>query len=315
MTGVQRVLFRSITADSYYVYEFKGKLNRNTGYAGVVIAAKGTEHYFIGGAFANDGDHDDAEGNQASHIVCYKNEWESGVIDSFGDFFKIPALVEDGFGSWRVIYDGLTVYVQYLAKDGTWAYVGEDGTPASMTLPEGSVVAVGIHNRGGKDSSQRTASIKDAKIISGKAVEAPATFALARTLSVEDAIAALVNKTALNEAKVELAAMGDVAEDDAKAVALKAAIEAMENATTQTEIDNAAATLDEAVKAYVDLSALNYQLAEAEKYIQTNYTAGTWYEFTKALEAAKAVDVTDQAAVDAAAAALDAAIYGLADIS
>ena len=66
----------AITADTYYVYEFSAKLNRNTGYAGVVFAVNGNEHYFAGGAFANDGDHDDAEGNQASHIVLYHGCWD-----------------------------------------------------------------------------------------------------------------------------------------------------------------------------------------------------------------------------------------------
>ena len=309
----------AITADTNYVYEFKAKLNRSTGYAGVVFATKGTEHYFIGGAFANDGDHE-GDAGRFSHVVMYKGQWESPIGNStdnaFGDHYNyIRNSITDGMGTWRIVYEGLTVYVQYLAENGEWTYVGENGERASITLPEGCVVALGAHNRGGNASKQRTITIADATLYAPAVAAAPATFALARTLSVEDAIAALVNKTALNEAKVELAAMGDVAEDDAKAVALKAAIEAMEKATTQAEIDNAAATLDEAVKVYVDLSALNYQLAEAEKHIQTNYTAGTWYEFTKALEAAKAVDVTDQAAVDAAAAALDAAIYGLADIS
>jgi hypothetical protein len=62
----------AITKDSYYVYEFKAKLNRVGGYSGVVFAANGTEHYFAGGAFANDGDHQDAEGNLASHIYLHK---------------------------------------------------------------------------------------------------------------------------------------------------------------------------------------------------------------------------------------------------
>ena len=71
-------------------------------------------------------------------------------------------------------------------------------------LPAGSYVAIGAYNRHGLDR-QRTITIADAALaIEPATVAAPATFALARTLSVEDAIAALVNKTALNEAKVEL---------------------------------------------------------------------------------------------------------------
>ena len=308
----------AITADTNYVYEFKAKLNRDTGYAGVVFATNGTEHYFVGGAFANDGDHSNDAG-QLSHIVMYKGQWESPIGDSkgnaFGDHYDyIKNSITDGMGTWRIVYEGLTVYVQYLAADGEWAYVGHNGERASYTLPEGSVIALGAHNRGGNASKQRTVSIADATLY----VPAAAPVALAAedvVLSVEDALAALVDKTALNNAKVELAAMGDVAEDDAKAVALKAAIAAMEAATTQEELNKAADEYAAKVETIVDLTKLNYQLAQAEQYIQVNYTAGTWYEFAKALEAAKNVDKNDQAAVDAAAAALDAAIYGLADIS
>jgi hypothetical protein len=183
-------------------------------------------------------------------------------------------------GTWRIIYDGLTVYVQYLAANGEWTYVGHNGERASYTLPEGSVIAIGAHNRGGQGSSQRTIAIASAKITSGKAVEeAPATFALARTLSIEDALAALVDYTALNNAKVELAAMGDVAEDDAKAVALKDAITAMEAATTQEDLDKAAADYAAKVETIVDLSKLNYQLAQAEKFDRYGYTAATWADF------------------------------------
>ena len=157
----------AITADSYYVYELKAKLNRDTGYAGFVIAANGTEHYFAGGAFANDGDHDNADGTRASHIVLYKGEWDQPLDDDgdFGDHFPVPTAVKDGYGSWRVIYEGLTVKVQYVAKDGNWTYVTNDnGSVASTVLPEGFFVAVGAHNRGGDVNKQRTINIKDAVI-------------------------------------------------------------------------------------------------------------------------------------------------------
>ena len=150
----------AITADSYYVYEFRAKLNRSTGYAGVVFAANGTEHYFVGSAFANDGDHK-INDVRASHSQIFKNEWSGNLNDEFGDHTKVPVLVEEGYGHWRVIYDGLTVYVQYVDAEGNWAYVGGE-EPASVVLPEGFYVAFGAHNRGGKTGSERTINIKDA---------------------------------------------------------------------------------------------------------------------------------------------------------
>jgi hypothetical protein len=89
----------------------------------------------------------------------------------------------------------------------------------------------------------------------------------------------------------------------------------MEPATTQEDLDKPAADYAAKVETIVDLSKLNYQLAQAEKFDRYGYIAVTWADFVKAYEAAKNVDLNDQAAVDAAAAALDAAIYALADIS
>ena len=115
----------AITADSYYVYEFQAKLNRKGGYAGIVFAANGNEHYFVGSAFANDGDHKVGD-KQASHSQIFKNEWNGNLNGEFGDHHAVLIGTEEGYGHWRVIYDGLTVYVQYVDVDGNWAYVGGD---------------------------------------------------------------------------------------------------------------------------------------------------------------------------------------------
>ena len=307
-----------ITADTYYEYYVNAKNNRNTGYAGIPYAMANGVPYFLYGAFHNTSD----IGDDVCEVRCCAGRNDAELFGSTVNASVAQDLTDDGFGQMKIVVDGYTATF-YTLSGGEWVqlvFKKGDISRDEVVLPEGAVLTPGaLFCRDGSANKQRSITIKDAKVLAAPAVavaEAPATFAVARAaLSVEDALAALVDKTALNNAKVELAAMGDVAEDDAKAVALKAAIAAMEAATTQEELNKAADEYAAKVETIVDLTKLNYQLAQAEQFIQVNYTAGTWYEFAKALEAAKNVDKNDQAAVDAAAAALDAAIYGLADIS
>ena len=160
------------------------------------------------------------------------------------------------------------------------------------------------------------------KLIDAKAGETDTTYdGEGATPTLEEAMAALdtamaslVDRTALINAQIELAAMGDVDEDDAKAKALKEAIEAMDEATTQEELDKAYNDYIEKASSILDLTALKYQLAQAAKLDRYNYTAATWAELAKALEAADA-EFENQAQVDEVVAALDKAIFNLADIS
>ena len=138
-------------------------------------------------------------------------------------------------------------------------------------------------------------------------------------LDLDAAIAKLVNVKALNEAllEVEVNAAKGYADEDYTAdtvAALNAALEAAKNAKTQAEVDAAVESINKAQDAVVYVGALNHQIAAAEALDKVNYTKSTWEVLQDALAAAKAVDLKDQAAIDAATAALADAIYNLGDI-
>ena len=142
------------------------------------------------------------------------------------------------------------------------------------------------------------------------------------TAAVDAAIATLVNVDALNDALLAadvLAAKG-YAEADYTAESWAAYAAALEAAKAvdlkdQVAIDAAVKALNDAEAALVFVGALNYQLARAAVLEAVNYTKSTWAALVAVVAQANAVDLKDQTAIDAAAAAVNAAIYDLGDIS
>lgn len=101
--------------------------------------------------------------------------------------------------------------------------------------------------------------------------------------------------------------------------AQSAAQSAKNTATTQTQLDNAAAALNDAVdalKVKADLSDLNAALTHAADYDAANYTTGSYQNLADAVAAGQAIvanadETYDQAAVTAAAQAINDAISNL----
>ena len=106
---------------------------------------------------------------------------------------------------------------------------------------------------------------------------------------------------------------------NAVTAALAKAIEVGKSATTQPEIDKAAADLNAAVaalKAKANISTLKAAIAEANAKTEANYTADSWKVLSDAVAAGQAIvdkadETSDQAAVDIAANAIYAAINNL----
>ncbi len=106
---------------------------------------------------------------------------------------------------------------------------------------------------------------------------------------------------------------------NAVTAALAKAVEVGKSATTQPEIDKAAADLNAAVaalKAKANISTLKAAIAEANAKTEANYTADSWKVLSDAVAAGQAIvdkadETSDQAAVDAAANAIYAAINNL----
>ena len=106
---------------------------------------------------------------------------------------------------------------------------------------------------------------------------------------------------------------------NAVTAALAKAVEVGKSATTQPEIDKAAADLNAAVaalKAKANISTLKAAIAEANAKTEANYTADSWKVLSDAVAAGQAIvdkadETSDQAAVDVAANAIYAAINNL----
>ena len=106
---------------------------------------------------------------------------------------------------------------------------------------------------------------------------------------------------------------------NAVTAALEKAVEVGKSATTQPEIDKAAADLNAAVaalKAKANISTLKAAIAEANAKTEANYTADSWKVLSDAVAAGQAIvdkadETSDQAAVDVAANAIYAAINNL----
>ena len=297
-----------ITDDTFYVYEFKAKLNRVGGYAGVVYAAKGSEHYFFYGAFANDGDFSNSDGVRMSHL---QHRYGSTRDLTGREFYECPALHlkldEEGYGSWRVIYEGLTIKMQYLTADGEWAYANNSqraySSPgnqhqkdewyanapeiSSFTLPAGYYVAFGVQNKFGDVDSQRTIAVKDAVLYD--------------CTTIDDSEITPADKTALN------AYINYVSEKFVNSIeydaetwatfqkALSAArIASSNNRVSQLTINEKLEELISAVSALkINTTDLDALIAESKKLIEYNYTRESWRIFADALSVAERAEKID----------------------
>ena len=297
-----------ITDDTFYVYEFKAKLNRVGGYAGVVYAAKGSEHYFFYGAFANDGDFSNSDGVRMSHL---QHRYGSTRDLTGREFYECPALHlkldEEGYGSWRVIYEGRTIKMQYLTADGEWAYANNsqkayyspenqhqtdewyENAPeiSSFTLPVGYYVAFGIHNKFGNIDKERTIAVKDAVLYD--------------CTTIDDSEITPADKTALN------AYINYVSEKFVNSIeydaetwatfqkALSAArIASSNNRVSQLTINEKLEELISAVSALkINTTDLDALISESKKLIEYNYTRESWKIFADALSVAERAEKID----------------------
>ena len=297
-----------ITDDTFYVYEFKAKLNRVGGYAGVVYAAKGSEHYFFYGAFANDGDFSNSNGVRMSHL---QHRYGSTRDQTGREFYECPALHlkldEEGYGSWRVIYEGLTIKMQYLTADGEWAYANNSqraySSPgnqhqkdewyanapeiSSFTLPAGYYVAFGVQNKFGDVGSQRTIAVKDAVLYD--------------CTTIDDSEITPADKTALN-AYIKYVSEKFVSsiEYDAETwatfqKALSAARIASGNKrVSQLKVDEKLEELISAVSALkINTTDLDALISESKKLIEYNYTRESWRIFADALSVVERTEKID----------------------
>ena len=297
-----------ITDDTFYVYEFKAKLNRVGGYAGVVYAVKGNEHYYFYGAFANDGDFCNADGVRMSHL-----QHRLGCTqDMTGrEFYECPALHlkldAEGYGSWRVIYEGRTIKMQYLTADGEWAYANNsqraysspenqhqkdewyENAPeiSSFTLPVGYYVAFGIHNKFGNIDNERTIAVKDAIfydctiIDDGEVTPADKTALDAYIKYVSEKFVSSIEYDAETWATFQKAL---------SAARIASGNKRVSQLTVNEKLEELIAAVSALKINTADLDAL---IADSKRLIEYNYTRESWKIFADALSVAERTEKID----------------------
>ena len=296
-----KVMF-DITADTYYEYAFEAKNDRAGGYSGVVFAYAENFPYFIYGEFDNDSD---AAGKADFRYRKGHQDKSAGGHSSAlsnAQHFVALDLTADGYGQFKCVYNGLEFSFCALTE-------GEYKTIWTYTLPEGSKVAAGIYNRGGKLSERRTVSLRNTVLYAYN--DATAAIIAKADLNMDIAILAAKNLVSTNYS-VETWNAYTAALDAANAAiaatdATKASVEAADAALAKAFSELAAPSADKA--------ALVAKITEAKaKLVEANFEAEAWATYQTALaaaEAAAANDELDQDAVDAALATYVAAIRAL----
>ena len=149
----------TINDNTHYEYTFEAKNNRVSGYTGVIfaydVAAK--LPYFAYGEFDNNSDK-----GSCIHIRYRKGHFDTDTYSAAVNNDDVTAVVKqtsDGYGQFKVIYEGYKVKFCYLGSNGEYVQLG-----STITLPQGSKVCVGVFSREGNSASKRTVSLRNCVI-------------------------------------------------------------------------------------------------------------------------------------------------------
>ena len=143
-----------ITSDTRYEYTFEAKNNSAGGYAGVMLAydVNGLYPYFAYGEFDNK-----STGSRIC-IGCRKAHHHDDWRVTTQDFTAVVKQTADGYGQYKVIYEGFNVKFCYLNTSGEYVQLGN-----TITLPAGSKVCVGVYSCPGSKAANadRTVSLRN----------------------------------------------------------------------------------------------------------------------------------------------------------
>ena len=236
--------------------------------------------------------------------------WDDNVVSGAG------ITVNGDWHQMTVSYDGEKAYVYLDGKLSASGAALADNLKSVDSLVLGGPVNIGYVTPGGsKSQTYQTnfyGSLDEVLLYNTTLTEAEvaAIYAAGR-----DGITLPVDTTGLTYLVAKAEALGEAALADALAAAK--AVLAKQDATAQ-EVTEASDALLRALNALTDKTALRAAVEKADAMTQSNYTDETWSALEEALAAAKAV-LNDfqatQAQVDAAKAALDAAVAGLKEKS
>ena len=287
-----------ITADTKYEYTFKAKNNAATTKAGVIFAydpgtaSSATDNYpyFVYGSFQNKS----SEG-EAAYLSFIKGHPTKADGKINNDVVKPVLKLDNGYGQFKVVYEGLTVKFYYLDfATGNYVQAG-----SNITLPAGSKVCFGVYSAEG--AVQNTLTLKDCVLTVVEDATAKATVANTARQQALDAGNALKNSASVYTAS-SFAAFTD-------ALAAAEAADALQDYVDATLALEAAI---DGLKVKAVLTSLEAAIAKAEAIRVSDYTNGA--ALTEKINAAKEVkaeEEPDQAAVDAAIKAIEDAIKAL----
>ena len=144
----------NITSSTRYEYTFEAKNNRAYRYAGVIFAydINGKFPYFAYGEFDNRSDAGDC-----IHICYRKGHYDHIYYDCVVNSDVVTAVVkqtDDGYGQYKVIYEGLNVKFCYLNTSGEYVQLG-----STITLPAGSKVCVGVYSVPGSMAENKNCTV------------------------------------------------------------------------------------------------------------------------------------------------------------
>ena len=246
----------------------------------------------------------------AQTLSAASRAWNANVVEGSG------ITVNNEWHQMTVSYDGEKAYVYLDGKLSASGAALADNLKSVDSLVLGGPVNIGYVTPGGsKSQTYQTnfyGSLDEVLLYNTTLTEAEvaAIYAAGR-----DGITLPVDTTGLTYLVAKAEALGEAAPADALAAAK--AVLAKQDATAQ-EVTEASDALLRALNALTDKTALRAAVEKADAMTQGNYTDETWSALEEALAAAKAV-LNDfqatQAQVDAAKAALDAAVAGLKEKS
>lgn len=272
----------AITSETKYEYVFQAKNNRDCGYCGVVFAFANNLPYFIYGSFNNISD-DPNNGKSDIRVQKGLNYHDVNNCDTgYSRSYITVAVDSGGYGTFKVVIDGLKASVFGLtdAASGSYSQVGD-----SITLPSGAQVAVGVFNREGSGSSERTVTIKNAVIYA-------MNDAAANNLSsMSDGSYELLSYIAKTEAEYPADNYTESSYSHLK-VALREAKTAIERGNySDSDIIELKAAIEEAIGNLVqedtDFAQLEETLLQLEKLKESEYTITSFKMLTAAMESAR----------------------------
>ena len=300
----------AITADTNYTYELMAKNNYIAKYSGIPFAIDEDGYvYFLYGSFDNNNDSKNSSGNIAypdkSYVIGAKGKFDNKYPNSTGDeldsmYFKKLDLTDDGFASFKLEYDGLSVTV-YAKVNKEYVTIGEE-----IPLPEGSKLVFGVTSRDDTNGGNRTTTVKNAKITGNNDV-AVKNMVLESNNGAGDLKEEILRiekeYPEVNYTKSSYSALKDALEM-AKAIA-------EDSFSTADEVTAAMADLESALEglelAELDTSELEKAIKDAEKLNKADYTTLSYKMVADAIESAKALLQSD----DALQADINAAVESL----